>query len=410
MLSIEEALAIVIEKTGEVAAEGIALAESVGRILRSPIISDLDLPPFDRARMDGYAFAAISTAGATSDNPVRLSEVGEVAAGGFFEGRICQGEAIRIMTGAPVPAGADAVERIEVIEVPGDGSIILRNTVPAGRNITPRGLEVLSGSIVSDGGERITPALTATLATFGYASVTVSRRPRIALISTGNELVEVEVHPGPGQIRDSNTYALAGYVRESGGEIVSTSVIVDDFDSTARAIRSALDDADVVLLSGGVSMGDYDLVKPALRRTGAEVHFEKVAMHPGKPTVFATHAEKLVFGLPGNPVSVAVAFHLFVRPALQKLQRSSLIELPRVFAFATRDLKGAPPRRSHQPARITISNGRAEIEPVKWSGSGDLVGFMRANALLIVPENRASIAAGDLVEAILLPGQEFCRR
>jgi len=409
MLSIEEALKIVIEKTGEVPSELVALPDSTGRLLRSRIFSDLDLPPFDRARMDGYAFVALSTAGAASDSPVRLREVGEVAAGGSFDGLIQPGEAIRIMTGAPVPAGADAVERIEVIEVPGDGSIILRNSVPAGRNITPRGLEVQSGSLVCDSGERITPAVAAALATFGYASVVVSCRPQVALISTGNELVEVAAIPGPGQIRDSNTSSLAGYVVESNGEVVSTSVVGDDFDATVKSIGVALDIADIVILSGGVSMGDYDLVKPALRQLGAEIHFERVAMHPGKPTVFATINGKLIFGLPGNPVSVAVAFHLFTRPALQKLQSAVAIELPRISAFATRDVKGAPPRRSHQPARLLISNGRAEVEPLKWSGSGDLVGFMRANALLVIPENRASIAAGELVETILLPGQEYGR-
>lgn len=402
MLPIEEALSLVIDKTVKVGLERIRLAGSVGRLLREPIIADLDLPPFDRARMDGYAFQSASTTGASSDTPVRLAGIGEVAAGADFEPKIGAGEAVRIMTGAAVPAGADAVERIEVIEVEPDGSILLRAPVAVGRNITPRGLEVRSGATIATGGEVITPAMAAVLATFGYAEVDVSCRPRVALISTGSELVQVDEVPHFGQIRDSNTQALAGYVQSAGGEVVSTHVVTDDFAATVATIEAALALADVVLLSGGVSMGDYDLVKPALRQLGAEIHFERVAMHPGKPTVFATRGHQLIFGLPGNPVSVAVAFALFARPALRRMLGAASIQLPRTRAICNSNVKGAPPRRSHQPGLLRIRDGQAFIEPLRWSGSGDLVGFMKANALLVVPEDRATIETGELIEVILL--------
>lgn len=403
MLRIEEALAIINDRTPILPAEEIALSFAGNRILREDALSDLDLPPFDRARMDGYAVSAVSTRGASSEKPVRLRDIGEVAAGSDFSGVVQFGEAVRIMTGAPVPAGADAVEKIEVIEVLGDGWIELREEVAPGKNITPRGLEARSGDLVIEAGERITPAVAAVLATFGHAYPQVSRKPRVALLSTGSELVAVDQVPGPGQIRNSNSSALAGYAGQAGAEVVHSVVVEDDFAKTVGAIAAALEVAEVVMLSGGVSMGDYDLVKPALRELGAEVLIEKVAMHPGKPTVFATLGDKVIFGLPGNPVSVAVSFFLFAWPALMKMQGARQLELPRVRAFCTRQVKGAPPRRSHQPARLRIADGRAEVEPLKWSGSGDLVGFMRADALLVIPEEQPFVKAGELVEVILLP-------
>jgi molybdopterin molybdotransferase len=305
-----------------------------------------------------------------------------------------------------VPAGADAVERIEVIRVIEDGGerwIELSAEVARGRNITPRGLEARCGDEVVSAGVRVTPGVAAVLATFGCQQVTAASRPRLALLSTGSELVPVDSQPVAGQIRDSNSFSLAGYAREAGAEIVSSEIVPDDFDQTVRAIDRALGAAEVVILSGGVSMGDYDLVKPALSHLGAEIIFDRVAMHPGKPTVLAKRGDQLIFGLPGNPVSVAVAFFLFVRPALLKMQGALQVELPRATLFCAGNVKGAPPRRSHQPGRLRIVEGRAEIEPLRWSGSGDLIGFMRADSLLVIPEDRAAVATGDLVEAILLP-------
>lgn len=398
MLRIEDALAIILEQIPQLPAENVPLAAAEGRVLRQDCISDLDLPPFDRARMDGYALRAADAASA----PARLRAIGEAAAGGAFAGEVGAGEAVRIMTGAPVPAGADAVQKIEVISVGEDGWIEVQEVVKAGQFITPRGIEAREGDRMITAGERITPAAAAVLASFGCANVQVARRPRVALLSTGTELVEVDQKPGPSQIRNSNTYSLAGYARAAGADVVQTGIVHDDFEATRDAIASALEAADLVMLSGGVSMGDYDLVKPAMQALGAEIFVEKVAMHPGKPTVFAKHGEKILFGLPGNPVSVAVSFHLFARPALLKMQGASALHLPRTNVYAARAVKGAPPRRSHQPARLAIRDGRVEAEPLKWSGSSDLVAFMRAEALIVVPEDCAGYAAGELVEVILL--------
>lgn len=398
MLRIEDALEIILGRTPLLPVEEVALAEAEGRVIREDAVSDLDLPPFDRARMDGYAVRAADVVAA----PVRLREVGEAAAGGSYAGVVGAGEAVRIMTGAPVPAGADAVQKIEVIRELDGGWIEIGEAVTPGQFITPRGVEARAGEVMIRAGDRITPAAAAVLASFGAARVRVSRRPRVAVISTGSELVEVHEKPGPSQIRNSNTYSLAGYARAAGAEVTGAGIVRDDFDATREAIAAALAAADLVMLSGGVSMGDYDLVKPALEALGAEILVEKVAMHPGKPTVFARVGEKAVFGLPGNPVSVAVSFHLFARPALLKMQGATGIHLPRMRVHVARAVKGAPPRRSHQPARLVIRDGRAEAEPLKWSGSSDLVAFMRADALIVVPEDRQRLAEGELAEIISL--------
>jgi molybdopterin molybdotransferase len=404
MLRIENALDIILRNTPTLDEEEVRLAQSYGRVLRRDCVSDLDLPPFDRARMDGYALRAAETAEASPEHPVRLRAIGEVAAGRAFEGQVNPGETVRIMTGAPAPPGADAVEKIEVIRVLDNGSIEIEAPVKPGQFITPRGVEACAGDVMVKSGERVTPPVAAALASFGAARLKVSRKPRLALLSTGTELVEVEKRPGPSQIRNSNTYSLAGYAEAAGAEVLSAGIAPDDFDATRAAIYEALSKSDVVMLSGGVSMGDYDLVKPALIDLGAEILVEKVAMHPGKPTVFATLGAKIIFGLPGNPVSVAVSFHLFARPALLKMQGANDIHLPRMRAYVTKAVKGAPPRRSHQPARLTVRDGRAEVEPLKWSGSSDLVAFMRAGCLIIVPEDRQGLDEGELVEVISLPG------
>jgi molybdenum cofactor synthesis domain-containing protein len=408
MLRIEDALEIILSNTPALGDEEVALTEASGRVLRQDCLSDLDLPPFDRARMDGYALRSADTAAAGPGRPVRLREIGEAAAGHAFESMVEAQQAVRIMTGAPVPPGADAVEKIEVIRVLDDGSggriIEVEAPVKRAQFITPRGIEARAGDVMVRSGERVTPAVAAVLASFGCAGVRVSRKPRVALLSTGSELIEVSDKPGPSQIRNSNTYSLAGYAESAGAEVTGAGIVRDDFDATRNAIADCLSESDVVMLSGGVSMGDYDLVKPALLDLGAEVYVEKVAMHPGKPTVFAKLGDKVIFGLPGNPVSVAVSFHLFARPSLLKMQAAGEIHLPRMRAFAARAVKGAPPRRSHQPARLSVRDGRLEAEPLKWSGSSDLVAFMRAECLIVVPEDRQSLDEGELVEVISLRG------
>ncbi|HEX4949745.1 MAG TPA: gephyrin-like molybdotransferase Glp [Blastocatellia bacterium] len=403
MLRIEDALDIILEHTpaAENTKEEVPLSDALGRVLRQDVVSDLDMPPFDRARMDGYAVRSVDISGARPDKPAVVEEIGEAVAGRAFSGFVGVNEAVRIMTGAPVPPGADSVQKIEVISVNDHIVEIYEPTKPQ-QNITPRGIEAKAGTLMLEAGAIITPAAAAVLASFGYAMVEVARRPKLVLLSTGDELVEVWEKPQAAQIRNSNTFSLAGYAQAAGAEVLSAGIVRDDFTETKLAIAEAAAMADVVMLSGGVSMGDYDLVKPALTELGAEIFVEKVAMHPGKPTVFAKLGDTLIFGLPGNPVSVAVAFHIFARPALLKMQGANEIYLPRVLAKAAANVKGAPPRRSHQPGRLVIRNGVAEVEPLKWAGSSDVIAFMQADALIVVPEDRKGYEAGELVEVIQL--------
>jgi molybdenum cofactor synthesis domain-containing protein len=402
MLNIENALQIMLAHTPLLGTEETNLTEAAGRILRREALSDMNLPPFDRARMDGYAVRAADLAGASAEKPVRLRSIGEIAAGGSSEKVVGQGEAVRIMTGAPVPPGADAVQKIEVIRVSGD-DVEFTEPVKTGQFITPCGIEAKQGEIMVKSGTRLTPSITAVLASFGHAVIEVSFRPRLTLLSTGSELVEAHLKPGPSQIRNSNTYSLHGYATAAGAEIVSASIVRDDFEATKKAISEAAARSDVVMLSGGVSMGDYDLVRPVLEDLGAKIRVQKVAMHPGKPTVFARLDRTVILGLPGNPVSVSVAFHIFALPVLLKMQGANELILPRIDAYVTRKVKGAPPRRSHQPARLIFHDGRVKAEPLKWSGSSDLVAFMQANALIVVPEESDCIEEGELAEVILLP-------
>ncbi|MEP7274153.1 MAG: gephyrin-like molybdotransferase Glp [Acidobacteriota bacterium] len=402
MLPIQDALSLILEHVPLLATERIPLGAAQGRVLREDVISDIDLPPFDRARMDGYAVRHLDTVAARADAKVWLHSIGEAVAGHAFNGTLTSFTAVRIMTGAPLPAGADSVEKIEVIDVLANGDIELREPVQLGRFITPRGSEALQGTLMVGAGAQITPATAAVLASFGYSLPNVSRRPQLALISTGSELVEVGDQPGPSQIRNSNTYSLAGYATAAGAEVSETSIIGDDLETTREAIARGAETADVVMLSGGVSMGDLDLVKPALLSLGAELLVERVAMHPGKPTVFARLGEKIIFGLPGNPVSVAVAFHIFARPALLKMQGATVIDLPRFRAIVGKSVKGAPPRRSHQPASISIVDGQVFALPLRWGGSSDLVAFMHADALIVVPESRARLEEGELADVISL--------
>lgn len=399
VIPVEQARQIVLENVGILPSEAIDLNSSPGRFLAEDVAADSDMPPFDRARMDGYALKAndVLEPGAV------LEVIGAVAAGEAFGGVVSRGQAVRIMTGAPVPAGADAVQRFEVTEEV-DGRARINETIRVGQNIGRRGSEARGGETVIPRGTRITPAEIAVLASFGYARVRVTRRPTMALFATGSELVEVAAKPSTAQIRNSNSHALAGYAKEAGIDAADLGIIPDDEDRLRRAIGDALDRFDVVALSGGVSMGDYDLVKAVLKELGAQVFFDKVCIHPGKPTVFARRGERIVFALPGNPVSMAVTFLMFAYPALLRMQGAAMTDLPVVMAQLAQDVRHNPDRRSYLPGRFQIKDGRVSVAPVKWTGSSDLVAFRRANALLVIRENVEKLSKGEAVETVLLPG------
>jgi molybdenum cofactor synthesis domain-containing protein len=405
MIPVAEAIRIVEAETPRLTAEAVALVAARGRVLAEDVVADTDLPPFDRALMDGYAVRAADTEGATKDAPVRLSLVGEAAAGAGWRGELSAGEAVRIMTGAPVPAGADSVQQVEVTRETEDGARveIERATTPA-QFITRRATEIKRGEIVLRAGDEINAAAMAALASFGYAQVRVGARPRVAVLATGTELVDVGAQPGRDQIRDSNTYSLVAYAEAAGARVERLPFAGDDDALLQRLINESAARADVLVLSGGVSMGVYDFTKSALRGLGAEIFFERVSLRPGKPTVFARLGRTLVFGLPGNPVSVSVTFNLFARTAIRAMQGAKPAALQEEQAVLGRAVKGAQERASYLPAHLrTDAAGRLVAEPLRWGGSSDFVAFTRADALLVVEAGAQTVEAESIVRVVRLP-------
>jgi molybdenum cofactor synthesis domain-containing protein len=397
MITVDQANRIVLSRIEELSSETLALEQAHRRVLAEDIIADIDLPPFDRARMDGYAVRSADVAAA----PAMLRVIGEVPAGARFEGRVSSGEAVKIFTGAPVPEGADAVQKVEFTRAEGN-TVEIMEAVTAGQFITTHASEIAAGEIVAKTGHEVGAAEMAALASFGYSRVRVGRRPRVAVLSTGSELVEVSTKPTAAEIRNSNTYTLAAYAEQAGAVVDMLGIVEDTPEATRDALIKASDNRDIVITSGGVSMGDYDLVKAALLEIGAEIYFDKVIIRPGKPIVFARRGQTVFFGLPGNPVSTSVTFNVFVRPAMRKMQGDVSPTLPIVSAELARSLKDSSSRRSFLPARFFVEAGRAMVEPLKWGGSSDLVAFMRASALIIVREDVHEIDEGQLVEAMLL--------
>src|SRR5437773_3460895 len=317
MIPVADAIQIVLSQTSTLSAESVPLSDALARILAENIVADTDLPPFDRAQMDGYAVRAADVA----STPARLRIVGESAAGAGWHNEMNTGEAVRIMTGAPVPSGADAVQQVELTrEVNGAGLVEILESVEAGRSIVRQAQEIKRGETVLRAGDDINAQTIATLASFGYAQVKVGQRPRVAVMATGSELVDVDQKPARDQIRDSHTYTIEAYAKLAGATVERLPLAGDDTEELKKQMAAALERCNVLITSGGVSMGVYDFTKAALKELGAEIFFERVALRPGKPTVFARLGDCLIFGLPGNPVSVTVTFNLFARVTLLAMQ------------------------------------------------------------------------------------------
>ena len=402
MISVAEAIQIVREKTHSLGSEKVDLPNALGRVLAHEIVADSDLPPFDRSQMDGYAVRASDTTAA----PVSLRIVGESAAGKGWHKRMEAGEAVRIMTGAPVPDGADSVQQVELTHELKDGTVVeLLSAVEHGKSIVRRGEEIKAGETILQPGVTINAAMMAVLAAFGYAEVQVARRPRVAVAATGSELVGVNEQPGLDQIRDSNNYSISAYAELAGAVVQRLPLTRDETSLLKHQIAEAAHNCDVVVTSGGVSMGVYDVTKLALKELDAEIFFERVALRPGKPIVFARlPGGALFFGLPGNPVSVSVTFNLFTRTALLAMQGVNEPVLKQETAVLARAVKGTNDRESYLPAQLTTNDdGELIAFPLKWGGSSDFVSFALTRALAIIPAGVKSVEAGSLVKAIRLP-------
>jgi molybdopterin molybdotransferase len=395
VLSVEDAQAQVLARARPLETELLDVRSALGRVLAEPVVSRRTIPPWPNSSMDGYAVRAADTEAA----PAVLRVTARIAAGMVPDRPIGPGEAARIFTGAPLPEGADAVVPQEEVEADGDG-IRVRRPVERGAWVRPRGEDVQAGERVLEPGRRLGAAEIGLLATLGHSPVRVHRRPRVAVLSTGNELADLGTEPGPGQIPNTNSYSLAAQVLEAGAEPLNLGVAGDDVDALESRLRWGLT-ADVLLTSAGVSVGELDLVREALARIGATLHLWQVAMRPGKPITFGTLGDRLVFGLPGNPVSAMVTFELFVRPALRKMSGLAQLFRPRILARAGETIANPGSRRGYLRVRLEADPGGYTARLTGDQGSAILRSMVLADGLAVVPP-QSVIQKDETVEVILL--------
>lgn len=374
--------------------ETVPLLESRGCVLAESVLADRDFPPFARATRDGFALRQADVA----SPPVRLRIIGQVKAGESYSGLIGSGECVEIMTGAPVPDGANAVVMVEHTTVDGEWVEVGRSLLP-GENVVARGSEARQGIHLLDPGCRIGYAEVAVMAAVGMESVVVFRKPRVAILPTGDEVVELGVQPGPCQIRNSNSYSLQAQVAASHAIAVPLG-IAPDREGPLRAMITEGLTSDLLLLSGGVSAGKYDLVEQVLAGLGGEFFFDGVLIQPGRPLVFGRVQGTYFFGLPGNPLSTMVTFELFVRPCLALLSGDDHDPPPPLRARLGRDLRRKPGLYSFLPAVLSGGPEEPSVVPVEWKGSGDLASLTRANCYLAVPEQATELHAGEWVAVL----------
>ncbi|MGO8815105.1 MAG: gephyrin-like molybdotransferase Glp [Terriglobia bacterium] len=399
MLSFEQAIDIVKQKLTAAdlrpGREVVPLGGACGRVLAEDVLADRDYPPFHRSIRDGYAVRA----GDVTAPPVDLKVCGEVRAGGHYAGALGTGECVSIMTGAPLPDGADSVVMVEYTKFDGDRVTIQRG-VGHGENVVRQGSEARAGSCVLARGRRLSAGEVGVLATVGKAHVPVFVRPEVAILPTGDEVVPVDQPPEKFQIRNSNSASLGAQVAAAGG-IPRPSEIAPD---RPEALRSLIQDglrSDLLVLTGGVSAGKYDFVEQVLADLGAEFYFQSVALRPGKPVVFGSVAGKFFFGLPGNPVSTYVTFMLFARPALAVIGGADFEPPLFLRARLATALRGSSGLTAFLPARIDCSGGDPLVSPVAWQGSGDLVGVAAANCFVVLLPDQNALATGDWVDVMV---------
>jgi molybdopterin molybdotransferase len=390
-LTFRDARAVVLREAGRdrisPQIELIPLDTALGRVLARDAAADRDYPPFDRAMRDGFAVRA-------ADLPGTLQVTGEIRAGQHSDLALGPGEAIEIMTGAPVPAGADAVVMIEHCERTGD-DVRIGRALESGANIALRGSEARASGVVLECGARLSYSGVAWLAATGQSSVEVFARPRVAIVSTGDEVVDINNTPEPHQIRNSNGWSLSAQVKRAGGIPVRLPIARDTVEDTRWIVEQGLE-SDMLLLSGGVSAGKYDVVETVLAELGAEFFFDRVLIQPGQPLVFGRVGQKLFFGLPGNPVSGMVTFEVFARAALELLSGAKGAPLPVTLARLTRRFTHKPGLTRFLPACVSD----AEVTPVEWHGSGDIAALCRANAFLVADADTPEYAAGETIPVL----------
>ena len=394
MVQVGEALETILAHAEPLGRETVELTRARGRFLAEDVTADADLPGLPRSSVDGYAVIA-------GDDSAELEVLEEVTAGRLGSTHVRPGSAVRIMTGGTLPPGADAVVMVEEVEET-DGRALLQHRPRRGENVHPPGMDLSRGQLVLARGTRIGPAEVGLLATIGCVDVPVYRRPRVAVLATGDELVEPHHMPPPGSVRDSNRYALMCAAEEAGADIAWQAHARDDEDALERAMRDGLVAADVLLTSGGVSMGTRDLIKPLLDKL-ATIQFGRVSFKPGKPLTFATAGDgKLAFGLPGFPVSSLITFEIFVRPALLKAGGAERVFRPRVQVALGHEVRPDPVRPEYQRASVTWEDDHFVARTTGLQSSSRLMSIVGANALLELQPGEQVLPRGTMVQALLL--------
>lgn len=398
MISVDAALDIVLKHTPSLGAEEVPLTAALGRVLAEDVHTDADLPPFDRSAMDGYAVRASDLTQA----PVVLPVAGQIRAGQWPDQPLLPQQAIQVMTGAPVPPGATAVLPVEKTRaIDGGRRVELLEPVSTGAHIARQGSEGHAGDEVLARGGTIDPASVAVMAAVGKAKVLVGRRPTVSILVTGDELVDVWDAPSRGRIRNSNGYALMAQAAGAGADARALGVVPDEAARIAQAVREGFA-SDVLVISGGVSAGAFDLVEEVLARFDVGFLFTKVAIKPGAPLVFGRRGDKLVFGLPGNPVSAQVTFDLFARAALRRMQGARVVSRPTVEVELLESVTNRSGRRHYLPARVRFEGSRLVASPLRSVGSADVVAHAHANALVVLDAERLRAEAGEKAPAVLL--------
>jgi molybdopterin molybdotransferase len=400
MISLEAALSQILAAIRPLGMEKVNLLDALGRVIGEDIVASRPVPPKDNSAMDGYALRSEDIYGASRERPVVLNVIEDIPAGAIPQKRVGQGQAARIMTGAPVPEGADAVTRMEDTEKDAQ-TVRIFVEVPAGQDIRLAGEDVRPGETVISRGDMIRPAEIGMLAALGRAFISVHQKPLVAILATGNELVDVDENPSPWQIISSNSYALAAQVLDCGAIPLQIGIAKDTREDLTAKLKSALR-ADLIISSGGVSVGDYDLVKDIMKEVGNRMQFWQVAMRPGKPLAFGALDGVPLFGLPGNPVSSMVSFEQFVRPSILKMMGHRNLFRRTIQAVLTESIDKKKGTRHFIRARITFEDGRYRAVSTGEQGSGILKSMVQANGLIVLPDDAASVKAGAMVTVQLL--------
>lgn len=407
-IKVHEAIEAVLKfaKDGEV--EYIPINESDNRFLKAAIKADHDIPPFDRSPLDGFAIRAEDTVTASQANPIELEVIETVGAGGLAKKVPEKGQVIRIMTGAKMPEGTDAIVMFELtkeIERDGKTFIVIKRAFKSGNDISYRAEETRTGDVLVEAGRQVEPGVKALLATFGYSKVPVAKKPIVGVYATGTELLDVHEPLEPGKIRNSNSYMITSQIEKAGATAKYYGKLVDEFDRCYEAVASALDEVDVLITTGGVSVGDFDYLPAIYEKLGANVLFNKIGMRPGSVTTVAEYKGKLLFGLSGNPSACYVGFELLARPWIQTYLGSKKPHLQLVQGILKADFPKPNPFVRFIRSKMTIEAGKIYAEPVGLDKSGVVTSLANSDALVVLPGGTRGFKKGDEVDILLLNGE-----